>query len=128
MPNVLIGTGTKFTEEIGQIPNPYPFFPNTSPPQMLAVKAYNGDEWVSVRSIPTVAISGESFEIVNANLASFGIANKGAVNGSYDGLPIKPNSVFNEPVRYKTGNSQVVPKDAHWVDGTGTTLEISEGR
>lgn len=126
VPNVLLGTGTLFSTEIGQIPRPFLFFPNTTPPQMLEVQTYNGDEWVKVKNTPGVAISGESFEIVDANLASFSVTNKGVLPGKYDNISLPAKAVFEEPVIYKSGNSCIIPKDAHWVDGTGTTLFISE--
>lgn len=126
VPTVLIGTGTKFETEIGERPRPFLFFPNTSPPQLLEVDSYNGDEWIKVTEAPGVSISGQSFTIVQGLLSSFSVLNKGAGNGKYDNNSIIPGQTIFEETKYKTGNSGIVPKDAHWVDGTGTTLEVSE--
>jgi hypothetical protein len=137
VPTILTGTGTDFYTELNK-PRPYLFFPNTSPPQLLKVIDFNasGDpvlraaaDWVKVKTAPGVAIAGEAFQIISATLKRFSVLNKGGANAAngYDGVvSIVVGETIDSPVVYENGSGDIIPKDAHWVDGTGTTLEINE--
>ncbi len=134
VPEVLIGTGTDFYTELRK-PRIFLFFPNTSPPQMLQVADYAAKndpilpqeaDWVKVAVAPAVAIAGESFVIISATLREFGVLNKGGADGTFDEVSIIQGETIKSQIAYTSGNGVVIPKDAHWVDGSGTVLEIYE--
>jgi len=146
---VLKGTGTQFRTEFEKA-RLFLFFPNLSPPLMLKVKSFNakdygsnangnpptlqGEDIVYVENPPALGtIAGEDFQIISATLREFGLLNKGDGDARFDGviggatgttLPVGQTEQFR--LVSQTQNSTNEPKDAHWVDATGTLVEIYE--
>ena len=147
VPTVFVGTGTDFKNEIN-VPRPFLWFPNTTPPQLLKVvdftvkdKAYDpsnpnataGQDIAYVETPPAVSVDGEDFQIVSATLREIGLQNKGDSDAQFDGviggstgttLPVGQSEKFS--LVSQTQSSKNEPKDAHWVDATGTLVEIYE--
>lgn len=65
-----------------------------------------------------------AFEFVVGNVKEYGIDNKGAADATVDGFLLIPNRQFTEDTNYVATIPQV--QDVISVDGTGTTLIISE--
>lgn len=149
VPGVLKGTGTIFRTEFEKA-RIFLFFPNLTPPLLLKVKDFNaadygsnpnglpptiqGEDVVWVEDAPALGtIVGESFEIVSATLRVIGLLNKGAGDAQLDGavggatgttLPQGQTEAFQLVSQTQTGPNE--PKDAHWLDATGTIVEIYE--
>lgn len=149
--NVLIGTGTSFRTEFAKM-GLWLFFPALTPPLLLEVKDFtakdygsnsNGNPptlqgndvvWVDLDKAPALGtIVGQSYEIVSANLREIGLLNKGDADAQFDGviggntgttLPVGQVEQFR--ITSQTMSGPVDKKGAHWVDATGTVVEVYE--
>ena len=149
VPGVLHGTGTLFRTELNK-PRQFLFFPGLTPPLLLRVNSFTakdygsnpngnpptlqGEDIAYVENAPALAtIVAAPFQIVSATLKMIRLYNKGAVTAQLDGAiggstgsTIKVGQTVSMDVQSQTQNSPNLPKDAHWVDATGTTVEIYE--
>lgn len=132
VPTVLHGTGTDLYEALKKA-RIFLFFPSTSPPQLLEVADFaavndpvlpQSADWVKVKTAPAVAISGESFQVVSATLKSFRVEAIGA--GKFDNVAMAVGQIIDAPISYSNGSGPIIPKAAHWVDGTSGALAITE--
>jgi len=140
---VFVGNGTDFRTEFAK-PKLWLFFPDLTPPLLLKVRDFRpadksgdtvvGQDVVFVHNPPALGtISGESFQIVSATLRELGVLNKGDADAQFDGaiggstgttLPVGQVEQFR--ITSQTQSSPNDTKDAHWVDATGTLVEIYE--
>lgn len=75
-------------------------------------------------------VAGENYQVVEGDLISYSISNTGAANGQIntgDGnAPIVPGQTINE--NSEAASVGYKQKDVIFVDGSGTSLNISENR
>lgn len=130
---VFNGAGTQLDVQIGIEPKVWLFFPNTTPPQLLEVHSFNGSSWIKTKKAPDVAITGQTFVLVFANLKKWGFLNTGEGNAylngnSGNGVPVVPGQTEDCPPTTFTASAGYDFKDVVYVDATDTTVEIFEQR
>lgn len=74
-------------------------------------------------------IAGDTFKIVEANLVHFSVTNdSGGAEGTYNDVQFVVGKTFFEDRDSRAANSWPKWKEPERVDGTGTTLVVSETR
>ena len=129
---VLTGTGTDFYTELDNKPNLWLWFPSLN--LLLEVEDFAAktdpvlpqqDDWVRVKNAPALGtIAGVAFEVVSATLKSYRVRAIGA--GSLDGVTLTAGQIVDAPISYNSGEGPIIPKSAHWADGTSGALMITE--